>query len=465
MASVQQRGKGSFLIQFYDAHGRKRGISVSKINKKIAQGIATRVDALNAAKRSNHPIDGATADWLNGIGDDLAAKLVGVGLIEPRAVAVLGPFLADHFKKKQTGSRAWKDRTKLRHETSKKYLLEFFSEKKPLREITKGDAEDFVLHLDKKKAIKADITLWKHVSNVKSYFQAAVDHQLIPTNPFAKIEIPRYVENKKHRVTREEANKVLDACPDCQWRMIFAFARYGGVRIPSEIEGLEWSHINWAENKIRILSPKTAHHPGKAERWIPLFPELEKHLSECYEMAAEGERYVITVARKGEKLSAAYISKVMRQIIQNAGLTPWNKLFNSCRSTRQTELEKSKKWSIFDVCKMLGNSPKVYGQFYDQGEENVFSEAATWSVDQEAETTAPQQQAIDAKVVAEKYRQLMELRTRLMVSGVIGSDQPRSIKASQETNDSQGAEEIAEDQDLSELRGILEGLEPPIDSL
>ena len=35
-------------------------------------------------------------------------------------------------------------------------------------------------------------------------------------------------------ITAVQATKVLAACPDNEWRLIFALSRYGGLRCPSE---------------------------------------------------------------------------------------------------------------------------------------------------------------------------------------------------------------------------------------
>lgn len=74
------------------------------------------------------------------------------------------------------------------------------------------------------------------------------------------------------------AAKVLEACPDNQWKLLFALGRYGGLRCPSEHLGLRWSDTNWERLTIVIRSPKTEHHVGKSERVMPLFPELRPYL-------------------------------------------------------------------------------------------------------------------------------------------------------------------------------------------
>jgi integrase len=50
---------------------------------------------------------------------------------------------------------------------------------------------------------------------------------------------------------------------------------------------LKWSDVDWERNRFRVTSPKTEHHEGKGERWVPIFPELRPFLEEAFELAAE----------------------------------------------------------------------------------------------------------------------------------------------------------------------------------
>ena len=54
--------------------------------------------------------------------------------------------------------------------------------------------------------------------------------------------------------------------------LIFALARYGGLRTPSETKSLKWGDVDFERGRIRVPSPKTEHHEGKGSRLIPLFP-------------------------------------------------------------------------------------------------------------------------------------------------------------------------------------------------
>lgn len=83
-----------------------------------------------------------------------------------------------------------------------------------------------------------------------------------------------------------------------QWRAMFALARYGGLRCPSEVLSLRWSDIDWDRERITVTSPKTEHHEDGASREIPLWPELRLYLEEYFELAEVGAEFVITDYRR-----------------------------------------------------------------------------------------------------------------------------------------------------------------------
>ena len=118
----------------------------------------------------------------------------------------------------------------------------------------------------------------------KMVFGWAVDQDWLSKSPMKKIPNGSFVNRNNDRIiSREEYAKLLDACPNQEWRTIMALARIGGLRCPSELQRLRWSDIHWAEKRFLVRSPKTEHHEGRKERVVPLFPELrtelERHFS------------------------------------------------------------------------------------------------------------------------------------------------------------------------------------------
>jgi integrase len=171
-------------------------------------------------------------------------------------------------------------------------------------------------------------------------------------------------------VTQEEAQKVLDACPDAQWRLIFALSRYGGLRCPSEHLKLKWGDIDWEGKRMTVHSPKTEHHPNGKTRVTPLFPELRSHLEVVYDQAEEGTEYVISRYRGAN----TNLRSMLLAIIAKAGLKPWGKLFQNLRATRETELAEI--YPMHVVCAWIGNSPAVAAKHYLQVTDAHFAEAA-----------------------------------------------------------------------------------------
>jgi hypothetical protein len=184
-------------------------------------------------------------------------------------------------------------------------------------------------------------------------------------------------------VTRQIADKVIDACPDNQWKLLFALCRYGGLRCPSEVLALKWSDIDWERNRIRVPSPKTEHIEGKESRMIPMFPELRPLLLDVLDEAEEGgSEYVITRYRD----SNVNLRTQLKRIIARAGITPWPKLFQNLRSTRETEL--AEEYPLHVVCSWIGNSLSVAKEHYLQITDLHFLQAAQMPPETSAEKAA-----------------------------------------------------------------------------
>src|SRR4051794_37407453 len=69
-----------------------------------------------------------------------------------------------------------------------------------------------------------------------SVFQRGQKEKLITENPFCEMRDTSVKSNRErdYFVTHEEAAKVLAACPNSQWKLLFALSRYGGLRCPRE---------------------------------------------------------------------------------------------------------------------------------------------------------------------------------------------------------------------------------------
>ena len=126
-------------------------------------------------------------------------------------------------------------------------------------------------------------------------------------------------KDREHFVSIPDYRRLLDACPDQEWRTLLALCRIGGLRNPSETLQMRWIDINWEQNKVLVRSPKTEHHEGKESRLIPLFPELREELEKQFEQAREGAVFVIDQWRDTERNLRQHFERIIFRAAADGG--------------------------------------------------------------------------------------------------------------------------------------------------
>lgn len=438
MASVSRCKNGTRIIQFVGSDKKRRSIRLGKVTQRVAESIKIRVENLVSSQIAGHAFDDETARWVASLDQVMVGKLASVGLIPKQEVATLAAFIDSYI--------SWRHDTKPRtielYQQTRRNLIECFGAEKSIRTITPGDADEFRLFLLGKGL--AENTVRRRCGRAKQFFTAAVRRRLITSNPFADLKSAVGANHSKfYFVTHDDAKKVLDACPDSQWRVLFALCRYGGLRCPSEVLALRWSDINWETSRIVVSSPKTEHHAGGESRIIPLFPELKPWLEEAYELAESGAEYVISRYRD----SNSNLRTQLNRIIRKACLNPWPKPFQNLRSSRETEL--TEKVPIHVVCAWIGNSQPVaakhYLQITDQHFEKAIQGAAECgavalqnAVQQPAATSCLDSQ-IETQVLENKVDIVIDARLCEVLQNV---EAPRPIHAANHTFVELGAWQI-----------------------
>ncbi len=366
MASISNDPNGRRRILFIDSQGNCKTIRLGKVSQRHALAFKVKLEDLVSAKNIGHAPSDETTLWLMSLDDDTYDRLFKVGLVQRRGSATIGVFTRSYID----GRMDIKLSTRTNMNRARSYLLEHFKPDTPLRDITEGDAEGF--HQYMVKSGRADNTRRKAYGRIRQFYDAAIRRGLAKDNPF-KI-LPASVKANHERfffVKREMIDRILKHCPDQQWQLIILLARYGGLRCPSEVLALKWSDINWEENCLRVPSPKTEHHGGGSSRTIPLFPELRPALLEAFESADGGVEYIITRYRDNN----SNLRTQFNRIIQQAGYTPWPKLFQNLRSTRETELAET--YPLHVVTSWIGNSELVAAKHYLQVTDEHFQRAAS----------------------------------------------------------------------------------------
>lgn len=367
MACVAKDNRG-WRVLFVAPDGARKTLRLGPVDKRTAESIRCHVESLLEARITGQAAPRQTAVWLSTVGDKLRQRLARVGLVEP-AKQAQSPTLADFLDSYIAGRTDVGQRTRTNLGQARKYLVQYFGAERRLGDITPGDADEWRRWLSERLGIN---TVRRHCGRAKQFFRAAVRKRLLAENPFADMGDTqvRGSPERFHFVTLDEAQRVLDACPDAQWRLIFGLARWAGLRTPSETLALRWCDVNWEQGTLTVTSVKTRRQ-GKAQRVVPIFPELRPLLEAVYEQAEPGTFWVITRYR----LTVANLRTQFQRIVARAGLVPWEKPFQNCRATRETEL--LERFPLQCVTAWLGNTARVAHAHYLQVRPEYVTRAIT----------------------------------------------------------------------------------------
>lgn len=392
MASVSHDPGGKKRITFKGLDGKRRALYLGKCGKGNAETIRRHVDAILTAAMSLGTLAADTADWLGKIHPDLHAKLVNVGLTTARestgnkSAALLGSFIDGYLARREDLKPA--SRLVLGHVI--RNLKEFFGTERPMELINPAEADDFRRWLEVTEEL-APATIGKRIEWCDTFFRDALRRKLIPENPF--IDVKRSKATNKDRqkhIDRAVIDKVIDACPNAEWRLLVALSRFLGLRVPSEPFSLKWTDIDWATSRMTITSVKTARYDGRGSRLVPILPEIRIYLNEVDELSQEGDVYVFENLRKRASVRSGYWADInlrttFTKIIKSAGFVPWPKLWHNLRASAQTDLAAVHPLHV--VCAWLGNSKEIAKDHYLLVTDSDFDRAMI-SSEQPAQITA-----------------------------------------------------------------------------
>jgi integrase len=387
MASLEfnsHGGRSSYRIRAYIG-SRREVISLGAFQEPEAVIAKDYVEHLiDAAKRNRLPTT-ATRRWLDAIPAELHKRLAELKLVEPRGVVEAERTLIAYLRAYVKERTDWKKPENYKQAIDK--LETFLKKDYPLGAVKRSDVERWHRWMIQDLELSPN-TAGQNVKRCRQILNQALADRLIDENPFRGVRIDLKSDKSKNRYIDEATAKaILDACPNQEWRVIFALARYGGLRTPSETLNLRWSDIHWERNRFKVRSPKTARY-GKGERVIPLWPELRAELDELFAIVEPGNKisldsFVVQRYRSGEH----NLRTALGRIADAAGVEKWPKPFMALRASRRTELERAgfKNHVLND---WFGHTGAIAEEHYLQVTEADF-EAATEQQTQKAVHVGP----------------------------------------------------------------------------
>lgn len=344
MASLSfDEANNRYRIRFQAPDESIRCISISQRPNEKRKGLDKRansmlshIDGLIETRASGQALTPAQLKWLDGLKPGQRKTLLNAGLIgvvDTSATAgakTIADFLTQWFRHRADS----KPSTILAWGHVRRNLVEYFGADKALGSITEDDAENFQRWLAGNQKL-SPATTRKRIQIAKQMLESARKARLIQENPFSEMKTGA-INNKsrQHFVSISDILKVLDACSSTEWRLAVVLARFGALRVPSEIRDLKWEHINWQHRCFRVFSPKLHRHEDKSERIVPLFPEIERELLDLQEVVGRPSEFVLPNIRL-----TTNVHPTLNRIVKRAGLKPWPRLWQNLRASRATELE------------------------------------------------------------------------------------------------------------------------------
>jgi integrase len=336
------RGAGTG-IQFTNGNGLRKTIRLGHATMQQAHEVKLHVQRLILGV-----LDEKTTRWTQSIPDPLHRRLAAVELVKPRESALLGPWLERYLEgrrpKLKPGSLASLELTRQK-------LLQYFEAHTPLPVITPNEAAEWQQWLrsgDSKHRPLSEASTKHHIGNAKGFFNEAKRRELVSASPFEHLAGGTVAAQNDRYITPGEARAIIESCPDRRFQLLFALARYAGLRTPSETHLVTWEDVDWAERRLNVRSPKTERHAGHEKRWVPIVPELHKLLQEAWTQAPAGQLPIITLQPGG------YMNRMVHAFIKHAGVTPWPRLWQALRSSCEKDWAMS--FPQYAVSKWIGHS-------------------------------------------------------------------------------------------------------------
>jgi len=356
MAALSKDAGGTKRIMFYPdgCPGKRKTIRLGRVSLKAANSFKLKVEELVNAKNMRTPIDSETARWLGELSNTMHAKLAEVELVEPRerVDTTLAGLLSIYFKNIDV-----KPQTEVTYRQTERSLLDYFGPSREIGAITQLDGERW-----KKVMLDSGLahaTVSKRVKTARALFAKGVKWKMLDDNPLADVKAgPQTNTSRQRFIPQETVARVIDAAPSAQWRLLITLSRYGGLRVPSEASRLTWGDVDWQRLRLHITSPKTEDQ-GKGSRMVPIFPEIMGPLRDAYELASEGEVFVL-----GDLHLLTNPNPQLHRIIKRAGLDAWPRIWHNMRASRQTEL--AAEYPLHTVCSWLGNTATIAAGHYLQ---------------------------------------------------------------------------------------------------
>ena len=348
----QKRANGVFFCQI-SIGGKRKSITLGKIGKSESVRFTNNIESLLDCKRQKVEIPASLRKWLEEIDINFRHLLYESGVIDSVFSVTFNQLLREFLRDFCDGSR--RPNTEERMERSLRTAEEVFGST-VVSEIDIDLADKFFPKL--KRRYQSTATWTKSLNDSKQVFRWGIEKGLISKNPIRHLKGGSMANDARmHYVPAATIEEVIEVASD-DWILIFALARYAGLRVPSEFTRLRWEDVNWNKETLTIYAPKT-----KSKRVCPIFPQLWTRLTKAWEElppGTKGKAHVIQAEKR--RLLESNLRTQAIKLIDRSGNDLWPKLFQNLRMSCATDLLNH--YPVQKVAAWLGHSVNVLLKHY-----------------------------------------------------------------------------------------------------
>ena len=323
MASIQKLGKGKQPPRAIDfsLNGKRHRVRIGKVSLAESRDFKRGIEKLLVAKKLNHSIDNATAQWLAGVDVTIRDRMAKFGLCRTSQTSLTFEQLIEGYLRRK--STELKPGSIKRIEDTVRLLKDHFMPGLLIDRITPAMAADWRIKL--LKQLPSEASVRTAVRNAKAIFNDAIKNEITSKNPFRNLQSTPVAAVKDRYITPDETQRLIDAAPDWRWRALIGLLRYVGLRCCSETHSVTWDDVDWGRHTLTIRATKT----GKT-RIAPIRPEMMALLNDAWDMAPDKATSVVDLPTNNRH-------RKMRAIIKKAKVEPWGDLFQHLRRCCRTQ--------------------------------------------------------------------------------------------------------------------------------
>lgn len=239
---------------------------------------------------------------------------------------------------------------------------------RPLTSYHLADIEDY--KSSRLTAGNAPMTVNIHLRCIKSLFNYAFKHDLLPSNPFARCSIFRIPQRLPVYLSREEFKRLLDTISESFLRDVVVFCTLTGARV-SETINIRWTNVDFDKRQISICNNEDFSTKNGRNRTVPMHHLVYSMLLQRF--AVRTSSLWVFPNSQGERFHRSHITHRFKFYVRLLGLNETIH-FHSLRHTCASWLVDAGV-SLYVVQNILGHSNISTTQIYSHLSQNTLHES------------------------------------------------------------------------------------------